>query len=467
MVLNDPVVVDVFVDPVRAPGGGEWMVTLRSLSSSDTLSETMSGDGSIRLDSVAAGRYLLTIESDQQSFLAREVDVVAPATRLDLQLSLKPLRGRLRLGDSPLSGTLVFGGRNGAQRIEFHADRKGAFEGYLPQGGVWVVDIEGTRPPVRRSLRSVEVARTEEGYTTEIRLPDTHLVGSVVDDRLHPVAGALVHLRPLGGDDAKLSIVADADGRFEASGLPATGVLASAIAPGDLGSDPVVLTPDHGHASRRAQLVLSRRTNFRGQVTWEDTRSPVVGAFVKITDLGSVPTMGSSMTTTDSAGRFEKLLPASTLAVDVTYGLPGQVASFVRVPLTRTETPLPLPRAAGRLSLAVGRGMDERTHRIALFRGEALEFVDYLLYAGGQGLEGNDASQGVVVEPEQQRQQIQLPIGLPLGRYVACAIPVETLSRIGVTLMGPRPHPDRCVAVVLTPGAETHLQLPDVVGPVP
>jgi hypothetical protein len=454
MILNDAVVVDIVVDPARAPGGEEWTLTLRSLGSSAMVSETIPGDGSLRLGSIAVGRYLLTVERDQQSFLAREVDVVAPATRFDLQLPLKRLRGRLRLGDSPLSGALVFGGRNGAERVELQSNREGAFEGYLPHGGLWQVDVEADRPQVHRSLSAVEVGGTEEsGYTADIQLPDTQIVGTVVDEKLNPVAGAIVQLRPMGTDDSKFSILTDPDGGFEVAGLPEAGVLASALAPGDLGSDPVVLVPDHGRTGLRVQLVLSRRTPFKGQVIWEDTRSPVVGAFVKVTGLGSAPTLSSSMMTTDSAGRFEKLLPASTLTVNVTYGLPGQVASFVRVPLTSTEAPLALPRTPGQLSVSVGRGIDKRTHRIALFRGDALEFVDYLVHTGGQG---------ALSQPEPQGQQIQLPVGLPTGQYTACAIPIETLARTGLSVGGPRPNADRCVVGLLAAGAATHLQLPDV-----
>jgi hypothetical protein len=446
MVLTPPATVDVFVDPPQPPGISNWTVSLQNIDTSpseQTVRRVVPETGHVSIENLAEGRYVLTIETKgHQNWSAEEVDIQAPRAHFDISLQAIRVTGRLRVGSKPVAGSILFGGHHHSPSVELQSNEEGVFSGSLPRAGRWRVEVEAPTPPIKRSLKDVELKERGDGtYYVDIDLPATELRGQVVDESYRPVEVAIVDVKPLGGEDFRFQVRVDPEGRFELWGLPESPVLVSAAAPGivPLASDSLPVTPSSGASATTIQLVVRPRKRLVARVVIEGTTDPVVGAFVKVTPLGPTLTMRSSLSNTDADGRFEAFLPPNTQAVDVTFGSQARSVGMVRIiTLDDTEKTLPLAPAGGRLVLESAES-GEQNRLVALFHNGATESVSYLKHAGVAEEDGIT----IAVSP------------LAPGAYTACLV---TSNSAGLGL--PPPEPGGCAAGTLLPGAELVLRVP-------
>lgn len=458
MVLTEPVAVDVIIEPPRHPAGTSWTVVFQNLDASPTdtpVRRLVPEGGAVHVDSLAEGVYWLMVKADDQRWSGEEVEVRAPATRLEVRLPAVRVRGRLRLGGSPLAGSCVFGGKQSTESVELRSNEDGEFEGYLPHAGPWPVDIEAVRPPLRRSLRRLQHKESTDGiYTAYIDLPDLKLAGQVVDESLRPVTKALVKVQPIGGDDNSIQTRVDEYGRFEAWGLPDTSVLVSASAPGPLVADPRLFTPSPGNSTTtRVQIVVRATKKLKGRVLMEGSGTPVAGAFVKVTPLAQAPGFRVPLESTDSEGRFEAHLPSATQLVDVTFGTPLHSIQMNRISaLKDTEVSLWLEPAGGRLILEFSQAPDQQQRFLALFHRGAGESVSFLEDIGGPLRKGRDHD--TVANNTAQVRQVTLS-PLASGDYMACFRPSGP-----PTIQQYTPSREECAAGTLGSGGELYLRVP-------
>lgn len=451
MVLAEPVSVDVVIEPPHHPAGASWTAVFQNLEASPSdasLLRQVPEDGALHLD-LAEGVYLLVIQGDGQRWYGEEVEVRAPTARLDVRLPAVRVRGRVRLGRSPLAAaSLQFGRRQSTTSVELRSNEDGVFEGFLPKAGVWPVYIEAPRPPVRRSLKGVELQESGDGiYTADIDLPYTQLAGQVVDESFQPATEAITKVRPVGSDDISFQTMVDEYGRFEAWGLPDGPALLSASAPGPRMADPLLVTPSRGDSPvTRVQVVVRPTRTLKAQILMEGSDSPLAGAFVKVTPLSPTPSLGSPILTTDVEGRFEALLPSGTQAVDVTFGTLRYSYQMLRIdPLKAAETTLRLEPTGGRLVLEFAQAEDQG-QALALFHQGAIELVSAL------GAIDAEHGQGHADDPHVRRVTLT---PLASGQYSACFLPTAF-----VTKSQGQPSPAQCASGTLSPGGELYLRVP-------
>lgn len=458
LILSDPAPVDVNVEPPTHPSGASWTIVFQNLdrSPSDTsVRLAVPEGGSLHLDSLASGGYLLLLEVDDNRYHAEQVEVRPPATRVDVRLDLVRLRGRVQLGAKPLAASLVFGGKHGLASVELRSSEEGAFEGYLPNAGPWPVDVDAKSPPVRRSLTGVELEDPQDGvYGARIELPNTQIVGDVVDEMRDPVVPAIVNVKPLGSEDSLFQTMVDPKGHFELWGLPEEPLLVAASAHGDLEADPQFVTPSSGDSPSNVQLVLRPQKRLKARVLRRTTGEPVAGAFVKVTPLGQLPTMLSPLSWSEADGRFEALLPPGTQAVDVTLGSASDSIQMTRIdPVKDSETILSLEPGGGLLLLDYPERETGQSRQLILFHGGAAESA-IALHRIASRSEPGGAGKGLATQ-EGEHRRIALKSLAP-GDYVACLLPAAPPS------LEQRPlSRAECAAGTLMPGGELLLVLPE------
>jgi hypothetical protein len=229
LVLARPVELRLTLDPPTDPWGEPWRVRWSHLSANGERIHSFDdaevpSDGILTREGLAPGSYRIAFDGQGESrWLEREIDLHAGATDHFLSIPLVEIEGSVTRGDEPVSGRLWFGGHDGYRRIPIDIDEDGEFAGYLPEAGRWPVEWLSPGSEDSVALRPVEVP-DESRARIDLEIPDTELIGEVVDADGRPAAGATVRAVGVRGeDDASIQAEASADdeGRFRITGLEA------------------------------------------------------------------------------------------------------------------------------------------------------------------------------------------------------------------------------------------------------
>lgn len=363
LALGPPVTLEIFLQPPLTPYGKPWRVQLEPLGvplarTRALIEGEVGADGRWVHRGLNPGRYRLAVTDEEKSWWShREVDLAPPGAFEVIELPVVPVRGTLRLGDEPSLGTLFLLGEEG-ERIRFEADLEGRFEGALPTEGTWGVEVHLDGED-RGSLHldPVEVDRPDgEAFAeVDLRVPDTLIVGEVVDAEGQPVAGAQIFL---GSDGLERGSVhwdrSTHDGEFQLRGVPeGNGVVWAEEAGRTSVLVPVLV--DEDSAAPRLRLVLRASRFFQGKVT-SRAGDPVPGAHLLIQpDFvgGRGAVIGQAFSGPN--GGFRAEVPADSPAVTLVVAAPGYATRLLRVP-SGVEGPLviTLERYGGTLVVEMG-----------------------------------------------------------------------------------------------------------------
>lgn len=286
---------------------------------------------------------LEVMDADGRIWLEQGVEVYPEHAEIFLAVDLVPVEGRLYFGGESLAGQLSFGTTQGLTDIRMTSGEDGRFHGYLPREGRWEIEIlwsEGEESDAQR-LREVEIRRRpgKSHAAVEIRIPPTELRGRVLS-KGKPAKDVGVTVarertaaeRQPGEPDTvrEAVLLTDADGRFRLRGLePGNLWLAAVRGTETSGKVRLALEPDSWPRELVLELeemkVLSGLVHFGNQ--------PIGGAQILALaasgNAGGIPEYVEA--TTDAAGLFELLVPASSARLDLLVAAPSLGVDLLEV----------------------------------------------------------------------------------------------------------------------------------------
>jgi hypothetical protein len=341
LVLAKPVSFQIALDPPVEPYGAAWDIHLyKRNASSEVGSEQHRGraskEGIWRSPGLSPGVYELVVSGElKERWYSEFIEVEPGEPDLRIEIPVVRVKGLVRRGREPLAATLWFSQEKG-RRLRFDSDEEGRFHGLFAGEGTWGVQLESEEEGLRIALDPVEV-RLPKGKDTadvEVRIPDTTLVGEVVDEQGRSVPGA--DLLASGLERKRVAPNAfrtDDNGKFSIRGLPAGPlVLRAALELEGAESDWIQTTLTEGMESPWVRLVLRTLKIFEGRVV--SVAGGVPGA--KIT--ASPPFNGRSATSiaedvSGPDGRFRLQLPSDTVALNVLVFSSGYALRMGTVPV--------------------------------------------------------------------------------------------------------------------------------------
>jgi len=326
LVLATPITLDLSIEPPRDPWQADWDVDLSQVDpGSDRWLNTVKGtthDGQCAFEGLAPGTYHLAIKGAEKSqWLDQTVELETKEESLLLQIPLLRVEGSLVIGDEPAAGVLWFGARHGSRRVQFALDEDGRFQGALPAPGHWRLEwVPGDQHGASVALPSIDVPDKPK-VTLDLEVPDTHLVGEVVDRRGDAVPGATV--TALGGDSASTPsrVETDEDGRFSLAGLePGSYAVKAERASASSSMVPVDLA--EGRDAPELRLVLQETKTLYGRV--ETGGRGIAGARITVwPNLGSSAGVSFLTAVSGPDGLFHVEAPADEEQLNVLTVAPG------------------------------------------------------------------------------------------------------------------------------------------------
>lgn len=307
--------IDIGIEPPVSSDGTPWAVKLaRYRPVSEYLEPVAEGEASMSgwwsREGLDQGSYHATVWSPGgEPVASQSIDVRSEKETVHIRLDQVPIEGKVFRSRTPLAGFLTFRHPSG-QRRTMKADRDGAFEGVLPNEGLWDVTMspEGLRSAVR--LDPVSVHRRSDGAAIKLQLeiPAGELTGVVKDTRGN---GTLATVFLTSAGEIEAVIETEANGEFVAWGLH-TGTLAARAVTASAESQDVAVEIDD-EAPAEVTFILEPFHTVRGIVV-DPAGNAVAGAAVKAWAAGR-PTR---RTLTGPSGRFElKVIDASSTILAV------------------------------------------------------------------------------------------------------------------------------------------------------
>lgn len=318
LVLARPVIFEVVVDPPVEPYGKPWEIELLRRSSPagrhmDRIAGKVSQEGTWKSPGIPPGTYELGILGDLGTrWHSESVEIEPGEPVLHVEIPVLAIRGTVTLGDEPFPAT-VWLGREG-RSLRFDSDTKGRFDGLLPEEGTWNVDIASQEENWRMSLDPVEiqVPRGKRFAEVAIEVPDTRLMGEVVDSSGRPVPGASVEAS--AGPKRSSRRKTDEKGEFEIRGLPPGPVVASAQSEG-IESEAALVQLAEGVESPRLRLVLQRSRTVEGRVVSPTGGLPGARVFAWPASGSPGASISEDITRSDGSFRLEVRGEAALLNV--------------------------------------------------------------------------------------------------------------------------------------------------------
>ncbi|MDA8020629.1 MAG: carboxypeptidase-like regulatory domain-containing protein [Thermoanaerobaculia bacterium] len=396
---------EVVVTPQLDPEGAPWSLRLKRWKPltrflEDSQAGRASEAGVWQVEGLEAGSYLLQIEDDSGSkHYSKEIEIDANRLPLVVELEMVRVTGRVSAGSEPLHTSLTFLDTHGS-KIQMGSNEHGEFQGVLPRSGEWKVKATPAGGRGQRFLPPVEVIREPDGTAfLDLSLPGTRVSGTVVDEEGESVSGALVNI--WSGKQIQTQLYSDAEGAFEALGLPPIAVDISAEAAGGLMSQNLTVDLEEEETVEDLELVLQTKRHLRGIVTFEGRT--VAGASVRLSSPQPPPFAGEALA--GPGGRFELELPPSVQDLDVVVLAPGLPIKITRVDVDRqgSNVNLGIDPFPGRLILSV---VDQPWLRRE--QGNFLPFWQLFVIRGGQPPQGFDPSTG------------SMELLLESGEYTVC-----------------------------------------------
>lgn len=310
-----PSLLAVALEPPMDPYGQPWRIDLIERFADAAIENPFargqtSPDGRWSTDKARSGSWrILIADSRDNRWSSREFSWQPGDDALFVEVERLPVQGSVRLGDEAVSGAVVFGTSFGSSSLRFELDEKGRYSGFLPSGGQWKVELlDPADDDLSRVFGPFEVEkRPGKSYAeVDIKLPDTHLAGKVIQDG-EPVAGAqLTVLRYPENRRRDAFTTSRPGGRFELNGLE-PGNLVVQAKKSDAVSEWISVSLAEG-AETEIELVLEKNRHLQGQVIWRGGEVPgatVVALFKARGRRGAVRTVAGF------EGAFDLALPAS------------------------------------------------------------------------------------------------------------------------------------------------------------
>jgi len=457
LVLHRPLEVELRIAPPVDWMGKPWKVHLAPAFDFDQSFDLDRGFvgpaddlGRVTIPDQTPGRFMVKIVDSAGNALYHDLSLFIDGphnSQREIRLDLVELEGIVSYRDEPVAATLWFGGRHGSPRVFFQSNSDGRFEGVLPRGGMWIVDIEGAEPQLSTHAK-VEVKPSRRGEAfVELELPDAEVFGRVVNVEGLPVAGARVTLSsPVGTMEP---VETDEDGRFEILAVPpgrvqlAASKFSSPQGEETSGKRQLEVATERSHGP--VDLVLRPTKVFASRIVSQ--RGPVPGAVVSwFCHQPSLPFGGRGRS--DFDGRFSGPINARCKSVRATVRPPGHALTVLVVPASELPAAITVPTVGGTLRLDVPYTAAEmRDGNIALIvhqNGLPIPFFTLYQWALGRGSR--------FVTKLESGARLEVP-QLAAGQYRVC-LATRRLAE-------PSPDSsDHCAAGYLTAGATLSLRLP-------
>lgn len=331
VVLVEPIPLRLVFDPPFDPHGGDWRARIYRRAGPATRWRVGGGDDLVAVAgllevSAGPGAYEVEVFDSRGVRLAsEEIDAAAGGEPHLLRIRPVFVAGLVTLGDEPVLARVTF---RGPVTVAMDADVDGRFGGYLPRPGEWDVAVHSFEPPIDRRDRSItiEIEESQERAFLHLRLPDTTLTGTVVDEEGRSVAGAEVTVTDPLLTSSEVTVETDDDGAFEVRGLDEGEVQAQAVVPGEeASSQPVTARLQEGEVAR-VRLVLRAHGRLRGRIVGADGDA-LPGVWLEAQPFGGSGVLDAPSArprATDPAGRFDLSFPRSTAIVHLSVLAPGR-----------------------------------------------------------------------------------------------------------------------------------------------
>ena len=364
LVLVRPLTFRLTLDPPLSPAGKPWNIVLERRAEGEGLKNlsfrgTANQDGVWEQKGLSPGRYHVSAKDEGEPRLLEEAELAVGRTDFHYSLGGVRVRGRIYLGREPLAAEIWFGGKTAPVRSRFDSDEHGAFEGWLPKEGVWVVELISEREGLQLRLPPVEVRKPAgKSYAqVDLHVPDTRLAGQVVDERGQPVPHATVMIKP-PGRSLQSYVQSNEEGKFELRGLQAEPHLVHADE-GERESDWFQVEVEEERESPTLRLVLQARMKIDGLVS--SARGPVPGARITANaDMGETGAASGMETVSGPSGEFTLKLPAGTRLIHLTVLAPGYAARMLKSQIAADIVlEIPLEAAGGNLVIDFGGQTNE------------------------------------------------------------------------------------------------------------
>lgn len=427
IVLERPAELVVQVRPAVDAYGKAWALEVAAMDLARGVIEPLfttpvDQDGRLRRLAMPVGSYRAVLhDSNGATFMAQVFDLTPTSPPVLLEPKLVPVRGKVLLGDRPLSARLWFGGQTHGVSVPMVTEKDGKFDGVLPSEGKWRVEIETEEPKLHRTLAGVEVRVSPSLGVAEVelRLPGTRIAGVVVDEAGSPVQGATVEAVD-AAPTALLRATSDAEGGFEVLGLavgPARVRAHDVTSQGPRSSvDQMVVLAEKVEATP-LRLVLTRTTEVVLHVVAE-SGEPVSAALVYLLSRPrqSVVPQGS----TDSSGTIHLDVPARIPDWDAVVMATGYALQAASLHVTGpTEASVDVVRYGGSLDIDLAAPMvaDDPSQPVLVVQWDAVQLYGSLLLGWAQfnGRPADSAS-----------THLSLP-SMGSGNYRVCLIPWAAL----------------------------------------
>lgn len=356
----------VYVEPPTGPEGAPWQVQAgkerATIPVVDILAKSpASPEGFWRSQELAPGTYRLSISDGGGSiWYEEEAQLGAAGSPLHIEIPLIPIAGRVTRAEEPLVAIVSFGTTQGRPDIRLATNEDGEFAGYLPREGEWPVElIFGEQHAIVQAVEPVQIEKPAGGEPAhvEIELPDTELVGLVVEGEARVAGAGILVLRSTeqGGRRREAMLQTGEDGGFSLSGL-SEGELQLRAESFEKSSAWTIIQLQEGRKGPPVVLRLAEHVKISGQVL--SPAGPVGGANVVGVPGGMSTDLAFwAQTVTAADGSFTLQVSADARWLDVIVvpaGLPVRLAR-VNVANKKDQPPLILQLSAQGGDLLIGQ----------------------------------------------------------------------------------------------------------------